>query len=246
MKVEYLKRMDHIAKKAETREPEDVLESMGYVFMDPGSSIDGFIMKRKGTVYYGVNQGIKGIKYDFGVMHEGFHGLCRHYENPDFLSSSGAHMDCGSFLGYKNVAVTERDANIGAADFVIDTQDTLDMIGYDNADVAAYRADVESFEQHVRDYERHYELVLKNGSSENRISRMASYRKKLDKMFEELREQAQDIANSGICFTKSEIASHFGVPEYIIDYKFMALDLRGYDVMTIDLPSFSGVFANWR
>ena len=38
MKVEYLNKMDRIARKAGTREPDDVLDAMGCVFMDPGGS----------------------------------------------------------------------------------------------------------------------------------------------------------------------------------------------------------------
>ena len=53
MKVEYLKKMDRVARAAGSREPDDVLESLGYVFMDPGNSVDGFIMKRKGTTLLG-------------------------------------------------------------------------------------------------------------------------------------------------------------------------------------------------
>ena len=247
MKVEYLKKMDRIAKAAGSREPDDVLEAMGCVFMDPGGSIDGFVTRRKGTTYYGVNQGISGRKYDFGVMHEGFHIVCGHLDLQGFLQGNGAHMDlAGSFADYKLVASTERDADIGAADFICDTQTTLDMLGYDCADVAAYRDSVESFEQHQREYERHYNIVLLNGSSEARIRRMRAYQRDLARMYQELQEQAQDIVNSGICLTKYQMAQEFGVPEYIIDYKFEALALRNYDVATVELPSFDRVFSRWN
>ena len=246
MKVEYLYKMDRIAKKARTREPEDVLAYMGYIFMDPGTSVDGFIMRRKGTTYYGVNQNISGLKYDFCVMHEGFHGLCRHYEVPGFLSSGGAHADTGICGNYKIVVETERDANIGAADFILDTQMTLDMLGYDCADVAAYRSDLESFEHHAAEYQRHLDLVRSMDSSKARLRRMLAYQQELARMYEELQEQARDIANSGLCLTKNEIAREFGVPEYIVDYKFEALELRNFDIPNIELPSFTTVFSNWN
>lgn len=247
MRVEYLNKMDRIAKKAGTREPDDVLEAMGCVFMDPGGSVDGFVSRRKGTTYYGVNQNITGKKYDFGVMHEGFHILCRHLDIPGFLNGAApSHVDnAGSFADYKMVASTERDANIGAADFIIDTQTILDMLGYDSADVAAYRNSVESFDQAVRDYQRHFDIVLSIGSPESRIRRMRAYQRKLAGMYTELQEQAQDISNSGICLTKYAIAQEFGVPEYIIDYKFEALDVRKYSVATVELPTFDKVFSRW-
>ena len=246
MTIDYLLKMDRIARDAGTREPDDVLESMGYIFTDPGRSVDGFIMKRKGSTFYGVNQGITGLKYDFCVMHEGFHGLCKHYEHAGFLSPAGAHMDIGLFSDYKNVAVTERDANIGSADFIIDTQTALEMLGYDSEDVAAYRADLESFEQHVRDYEWHFEVVSGSGNSDARIRRMIAYKRKLARMYQELQEQANDIANSGYCLTYPEIAKYFGVPEYIIGYKVEALRIRNYDIAPVELPSFGKVFSNWQ
>ena len=246
MKVEYLKKMDRVARAVGSREPDDVLESLGYVFMDPGNSVDGFIMKRKGTTYYGVSPSLTGRKYDFGVMHEGFHGICGHLDLPGFVSEGGAHTDTGSFGNYKMVAGTERDANIGAADFIIDTQGILDMLGYDNADVAAYRISVESFDTAVRDYQRHFDIVVSNGSPESRIRRMRAYQRELARMYNELQEQAQDIMNSGICLSKYDIAREFGVPEFIIDYKFEALALRKYSVSTVELPTFDKVFSRWN
>lgn len=235
--------MDRIAKSAGSREPDDVLESLCYVFMDPGNSVNGFIIKRKGTTYYGVSPSLTGRKYDFDVMHEGFHGICGHLDLPGFVSEGGAHTDSGSFGNYKLVAGAERDANIGAADFIIGTQGILDMLGYDNADVAAYRTSVESFDQTVRDYQRHFDIVLSNGSPESRIRRMRAYPRELVKLYTELQEQAQNIMNSGVCLSKYDIACEFGVPEFIIDYKFKALALRNFSVSTVELPTFDKVFS---
>ena len=248
MKVEYLYKMDQIARDAGTREPEDVLASKGCIFMDPCFSVDGFVTRRKGLTYYGVSRRFTGKKYDFGVMHEGFHIICRHIDLPGFLTGSfPAHTDsCGAFSTYKQVASTERDADIGAADFICDTQTILEMMGYDSADVAQYRRDIAAFEAHVREYKKHLDLVIANGSPASRVNRMQTYRQKLAKMFEELQAQAQDISSSGICLTKARMAGEFGVPEYIIDYKLEALSLRSYDVGTVELPSFDKVFREWK
>ena len=44
----------------------------------------------------------------------------------------------------------------------------------------------------------------------------------------------------------SKILHHeFGVPEYIIDYKLEALELRNYSVATVELPPFEKVFRGW-
>ena len=248
MKLEYLKRMDQIARKAGTREPDDILDYMGCVFIDPGVSIDGFVTRRKGIILYGVNQNITGKKCDFAVMHEGFHIVCGHLRLPGFLKGAAlTHIDAfGSFADYKWVASTERDADIGAADFICDTQDVLDMMGYDSADVAAFRKSLASFEQHERDYRQHLGIVMNNGSSEKRILRMKAYQNELGRLYEELQEQANDIMNSGICLSKADIARELGVPEYIVDYKMEALALRKYDVETVELPTFDKVFSRWN
>ena len=246
MRIEVLKKMDRIAKAAASRDPDDLLAYMGYVFIDPGNSVDGFIMRRKGTTYYGVSRNLTGKKYDFGVMHEGFHGLCGHLDFPGFLNGAGAHTDIGSFSDFHLVASTERDANIGAADFVVDTEAVLDMMGYDNADVVAYRASVESFEQAVRDYKRHYSIVRLNGSPEGRVRRLEAYQQELARMYEELQEQARDIRHGGCCLTKGEMAQEACVPAYIIDFKLEALEVRGYDVSGIELPTFDKVFSRWQ
>ena len=248
MKLEYLKRMDQIARKAGTREPDDILDYMGCVFIDPGVSIDGFVTRRKGIILYGVNQDITGKKYDFAVMHEGFHIVCGHLRLPGFLKGAAStHIDeFGSFADYKWVASTERDADIGAADAICDTQDVLDMMGYDSVDVAAYRKSLASFEQHERDYRYHLGIVMRNGSPEKRILRMKAFQCELGRMYEELQEQANDIMNSGICLSKTDIARELGVPEYIVDYKMEALALRNYNVETVELPTFDKVFSRWK
>lgn len=247
MRVEYLDRMERIARRAGTREPDDLMEAMGCVFMDPGNCVGGFVSRRKGTTYYGVNQGITGRKYDFCVMHEGFHVVCRHLDVPGFLSGTApSHVDreC-SFADRRAVAGTEREANIGAADFIIDTRTILEMLGYDSADAAAYRNSVESFDQAVRDYRRHFDIVVRLGSPEGRIRRMQTYEERLTGMYRELQEQARDIENTGIHLSKYAIAREFGVPEYIIDYKLEALELRNYSIAAVELPPFEKVFRGW-
>ena len=242
MKLEHLKKMDHIIKAAGTRKPDDVLEYMGYIYIDPGENIPGFIAKRKNTVYYGVNRQLTAAQYAFGSFHEAFHGICAHLDIPGFLQNGG-HTD--TFRNRHIVAKTEREANIGASDVLIETKLFLEMTGYDSADVRAYLNSVDSFEKAVDDYRRHYEIVVANGSSEERVQRMNAYQQELARMHEELQEQAQDLLNSGRCFSKEEIAREFGVPVMIIDYKYEAMKTRNYNVPSVELPAFDKVFSGW-
>lgn len=242
MNLEHLKKMDRIMKSAGSRDPDEVLACMGYVYMDPGDSLSGFITKRKGTVYYGINKNLSRQKYTFGSFHEAFHGICSHLDMPGFLRE-GAHAD--SFQQRKTTAWTERDANIGAADAMIDTETFLEMTGFDSADVQAYIKSLDSFEQAVRDYHNHYEIVVTGGSSERRIRRMAAYQQELARLYEELQEQAQDISNSGCCLTSFEMAREFNVPEFIVDYKYEAMAVRNYNVPSVELPAFDKVFGGW-
>lgn len=242
MKLEYLKKMDRITRGAGSRRPDDVLAYMGFIYMDPGESLPGFITRRKSTVYYGVNKNLSKQQYAFGSFHEAFHGICTYLDIPGFLRD-GANAD--SFQDRHMVAWTERDANIGAADVMIETDAFLEMVGHDSADVQACIKSVESFERAVEDYRRHYEIVVANGSPENRIRRMAAYQKELARMYTELQEQAQDISNSGCCLSTPEIAREFGVPEFIVDYKYEAMTVRIYNVPSVELPTFDRVFGGW-
>lgn len=74
---------------------------------------------------------------------------------------------------------------------------------------------------------------------------MVAYKDELAAMYEELMEQAADISNCGICLSKSEIAQEFDVPVYIIDYKYKAMAVRGYNVPSVELPKFEKVFSGW-
>ena len=127
---------------------------MGFIYMDPGNSLPGFIMKQKQIVYYGVNKNLPEKKYAFASFHEAFHGICGHLSLAEFheafhgicghlsladFTRQGAHAD--TFENHKVLALTEREANIGAADTLIETDLFLEMSGYDSEDVKAYTND---------------------------------------------------------------------------------------------------------
>ena len=242
MKLEYLKKMDKVIRGAGTRNPDDVLSYMGFIYMDPGTSLPGFIMKQKQIVYYGVNKNLPEKKYAFASFHEAFHGICGHLSLADF-TKQGAHAD--TFENHRVLAWTEREANIGAADTLIETELFLEMSGYDSEDVKAYIRSVESFEKAVENYHNHYNIVLNNGSPEKRIRRMQDYQRKLARMYEELQEQADDIMNCGYCLSRPEMAAEFDVPEFVIDYKYEAMAVRKYHVPRVELPTFDKVFGGW-
>lgn len=247
MKAEYLKKIDKAIKDARTRDPESVLECAGFVPINPGYSVDGFVARKKQILFYGVSRQLKNKKYDFGVFHEGSHYWCTHLDLPGFLDKEGKHRDeCGSFgLQYKVVASTEKDANIGAAHAIIETEPFLEMMGYDNEDVKAYIRDLDSFEVAVKDYEHHIYIARNNGSPDSRVKRMLAYRQKLAKMYDELEEQAQDLYCSGCLLSKSEIGRNFDVPEFVVDLKSEALSHLNYSLPSVELPRFDKVFKDW-
>jgi len=155
----------------------------------------------------------------------------------------GAHTD--TFENHRMLAWTEREANIGAADTLIDTEAFLEMSGYESEDVRAYIASLAAFEKAVENYKAHYNIVVNNGSPERRIQRMQAYQNKLARMYEELQDQANDIMNSGYCLSRPEMAAEFAVPEYVIDYKYEAMAVRKYNVPRVELPTFDKVFGSW-
>ena len=242
MKLEHLEKMEGIMKKAQTRDPDTILSCMGFIYLDPGNSLPGFIARRKGTVYYGVNKKFSKQKYAFGSFHEAFHGICGHLNMPAFLQE-GAHAD--SFLNSHNVAITERDANIGAADALIESGTFLEMAGFFRDDVQAYLASLSSFRQAMEDYKRHLEIAIQNGSPEKRILKMMAYRDELSLMYADLQEQAADITSSRHCLSRQEMARELEIPDYVVDLKMEAMSIRNYDIPRMELPSFEKVFAKW-
>ena len=52
MKLAYMKKMDRIIRLAGTRDPDEILACMGFIYLDPGKSLQGFIAKRKNTVFF--------------------------------------------------------------------------------------------------------------------------------------------------------------------------------------------------
>lgn len=243
MKIESLKKMDRIIKDAGSRNPDDILSAMGFIYMDPGGSLPGFIARRKGIIYYGVNKKFGKQKYTFGSFHEAFHGICGHLSLPGFLKE-GAHAD--SFLNSRIVAATERDANIGAADALIDTETFLEMSGFYSADVRSYLASLASFEQAAEDYRKHLEVAIQANSPESRIRRMMAHQEELSRMYEQLQEQASDITYSRHCLSRPEMAQELDVPEYVIDYKAEAMYIRNYNIPKMELPSYEKVFKKWQ
>ncbi len=242
MKLEHLKKMDRIMKKAGTRDPDAVLSSMGFICIDPGNSLPGFITRRKGFVYYGVNRNFSRQKYAFASFHEAFHAICGHLDTPGFLQD-GAHAD--SFLEGHAVAITERDANIGAADALIEPEVFLEMCGFFSGEVKSYLASLSSFEKAVEDYQNHFDTVIRAGSPQERIRKMKSYREELSRLYERLQEQAADLAGSGQILSRPEMARELEVPEYVIDYKTEAMSIRNYNIPRVDLPSYDKVFRKW-
>ncbi|MBQ1617595.1 MAG: hypothetical protein II086_10075, partial [Ruminococcus sp.] len=66
MKLEYLQKMDRIIRTVGSRDPDEILACMGFIYIDPGEKLSGFITKRKNTVYYGVNKKFSPQQYAFG------------------------------------------------------------------------------------------------------------------------------------------------------------------------------------
>ena len=244
MLLQHLEKMDSYVEKAGSDDPSDIADYLGYLFVDPGPSIEGFITVRKQTICYGVNKGMRKKKYKFGVGHELYHGVCGHIQIPGFLSGKAlSHVDgIGSMADYKLVASTEREANIGSADLICDTDTTLEMIGYDNGYYLEFRQNMADFTQYDRDLRKYLDLSRCNPESDKYRRKVNWYRSELERLYEEIQEQSSDLVNSGICFSKGEIARELGVPESIVSYKIDALSIRGYDIDMVELPSFEKIF----
>lgn len=45
MQIEYLQKMDRIIRTVGSRDPDEILACMGFIYIDPGENLSGFITK---------------------------------------------------------------------------------------------------------------------------------------------------------------------------------------------------------
>ncbi len=240
-------KIDNIIKKIGSNNPEEVASYLNYEIVPLTSSLVGYIARIKNQTIIGINSRLSPIKRKFDIWHEIGHGILGHLNESTFTSFGNYHLDETLFapnqqLNSKTLSRHEREANLVAAEYSIDTFKILEMIGYNNSVIKQFR-NLTTVQQQLR---REYETLLfafQNNSNNSKIQnyRLIEYKKELAKLDEKKLELGREISEYEI-LSIPEIARNLHTSSIIIEYKLEAIRQRGYDIDSIELPNYNKVF----
>ena len=244
--LETFAKIDKIIKKIGTDNPEEVAAYLGYEIIMLSSNLVGYITRIKNLTMIGTNTRLSPIKRRFVQWHEIGHGISGHFNEVDFTKSTGYHLDQTLFdsnqhLNSKTISRYEREANLIAAEYCIDSEKILEMTGYNNNVIQQFQVLKETQQQLRQEYERLLFTVQPSNLSESQKIRLNEYKNELAKLDEKERELDSEISDLGV-MSISEIARHLHTSSIIVEYKLEAMRLRGYKIEGIELAAYNKVF----
>ena len=181
----------------------------------------------------------------FANWHEDFHILDGHLEMAGFLNSEGFHVDVDSFsssFSHHLVVYTEKIANLGAADQMMDSGDILMRLGY--GALEEYRQARRQYLRLLETYRRLRE-ALEYSTSIKLKCQFADAQNALRKSYEKVCD-LEDNTTMGDFMTIPQIAAEYGYPEHYVQYKLEALRIQGFDIDIQELKSYEKVFTKER
>lgn len=220
--------MDELTLKYGTRDPYELIDCLGFRILGLYSSVIGYVAYAKGATWIGLNRSLSELQRLFTVYHELTHAvehLPKNGDNAVFQESAAL------FTFDKNIAQEEEEANIVAADFVIPTEEILELTGYNTRTVRRYIELMELLERKKRTEPEQYTRSGQPVHTEGFIT-----------ICREIEETKVEIAEAGLCHTKQQMARLLGYHIGIIDYKMRALQLRGYAMPEVELLDSKKVF----
>ena len=239
-------KIDKIIKKIGSDNPEEVAAYLGYEIIMLSSNLVGYITRIKNLTLIGTNTRLSPIKRKFVQWHEIGHGISGHFNEIDFTKSTGYHLDQTLFdsnqqLNSKTISRYEREANLIAAEYCIDSEKILEMTGYNNSVIQQFQVLKETQQQLRQEYERLLFTAQPSNLSESQKIRLNEYKNELAKLDEKERELDSEISDLGI-MSISEIARYLHTSSIIVEYKLEAMRLRGYKIEGIELAAYNKVF----
>lgn len=239
-----LNKLESISKKINSRDPRAIADYLDIPVVDACGSLIAFVTVEKGVTFIAVNPRLGPKKYDYALCHELGHVVSKHLNAPSFLAN-GVHQETSLMsipLYASTLCEQEKEANLIAADFMLDTQTVLDMVGYGNESVAHYR----EIRAKQRDVQRSYESTLFSvhgrDISTSLRRRLVETRRLFQRTSDKLKSIEQELQHMDCCLTIPEMARELKVSSVIVEYKLEALRIRGYDVDPVELASYSRVF----
>ncbi len=240
------KKIDKIIKKIGSDNPEEVAAYLNYEIIMLSSSLIGYITRIKNQIFIGINKSLSPSQKKFDEWHEIGHGILGHLNEFDFTQNTNCHLDLylldpSQQLNSKTISRYEREANIFAAEYSIETNKILEMTGYNNSVNQQFRALKATQQQLRREYEKLLFAIQNKKCSENQQYRLIEYKKELAKLDEKEQELEDEISQCGI-LSIPEIAHNLNTRRIIIEYKLEAMRLRGYNIEGVKLATYDKVF----
>ena len=203
--------------------------------------INGMITKIGRRYHIALNERQPAYQYTFAFWHELFHLLARHLEIAGFADSGGFHIDVDTFkssFAKRLVVYTEKIANLGAADQMLDTGDILLAIGYNVLE--EYRASRKDYWNLLQRYQR-ISNALRHSSSAVLKCQFEQAHTELKRSYEKMMDLESSFSRSSF-MTIPQIARASQVPQHYVVYKLDALRLQGFDIDPQELVSYDKVF----
>ena len=237
-------RMNALVEKV-GHDPDAVARSFGAIIGPAYLGINGMVTKLLKRYRIALNRDQEPYQYTFAFWHEDFHILDHHLELAGFLNEDGLHCDTDSFskdFAKRMTVYTERIANLGAADQMLDTGKVLERIGYYT--LVEYRNARRDHWNMLLRYQRIRDS-LQYTSSAYLKTQFAEAHKDLKRSYEKIMDMEREFSY-GDFMTISQIASEFGVPDHYVEYKLEALRLQDFDIDVQELKSYEKVFNKRR
>lgn len=244
MTISALNKLESISANINSRDPRAIAEHLGIRLVNACGSLIAFVTIVKGLTFIAVNPRLSAKKYDYALSHELGHVVCKHLNAPGFLGN-GVHQETSLMsipLYASTLCEQEKEANLIAADFMLDTRTVLEMVGYENRSVAQYRELRAKLREVQGDYESTLFSVTGRDISASLRRRLVDTRRLFQRTSSELKAIEQELQQMDCCLTIPEMAQELRVSSVIMEYKLEALRIRGYDVDPVELASYSQIF----
>lgn len=235
-----------IAKAKGSRDPEVVADyhrSSILIGTPLAGTIIGMSFRCSTLGVVSVNRNLDEVWRMFAYWHELAHVFRKHIDEPSF----GMHQDRGLFtapVDSHSISRQEREANIISAEYNLDTDEVLDLIGYNNRTMQDYRRLKQYQEQLSHAYDTLRFSTFGESPSASVRYRMAEYRRALHELDEKRYDLESDLVAMHCVKSFSEMAGELGTNEVILKYKLEAMRIRGFDIDIQELEQYSRVFDN--
>lgn len=235
-----------IAKAGGTKDPEVVARRNGILVAEPlTGSIVGMSMRYAYLGTIAVNQNLEQMWRLFTLWHELGHVFRKHVDDPAF----NFHQDKGIFtyaVDSRAISCQEREANLISAEYNLDTDEILELIGYNNRTMKDYR----ELKRKQEETAQAYQNLCYSANAERLTNmmryRLAAYRRALQELDERRYDLESEMTAMNCCRSFSEIAGELGTSEIILKYKLEAMRIRGYDIDVAELERYDQVFKDAR